>query len=706
MNKPVPYRLALIVPALLAGLGYSSASIADRYRTTQHDFGGVGLLQTPTARMAPEGEFSFNANRTSPYSRYSVSVQPLPWLEGTIRYMAITNRLYGPQIAGDQSYKDKAVDVKARVWEESYWLPDVAVGMRDIGGTGLFSSEYVVASKRFLHFDVSLGLAWGYIGNRGDFSNPLSLLGSGFDERPGRTADQVGDFNQDNYFRGRPGLFGGLEYQTPWDRLRLKFELDGNDYRSEPQNNDQPQDLPVNLGAVFAAARGVDVHAGWERGNTAMLGISFHTNLKTDASTPKILDPAPEARLPPTGVSGQAVDWAAVSQRLQDNAGLDAQQIAERDRELIITAEQTTFRSAAKGLGRASRVLDNATGAGAYDWYTLRHTARGITISETSLRAERLRDLDANRIDPEVMRRAVVTAQPSVVDTDVLYQQPLDRFDAGLSLGYNQNIGGPDGFILYQLLARANAQYRFARNSWLHGSVAANLINNFDKFRYDAPSRLPRVRTNLRQYLTTSDVVIENLQFTHVDEIYQDWYGMVYGGLLESMFGGVGGEVLLRPHGQKWAVGADVNWVRQRGFAQDFGFRDYSVITGHLTGYLQTGYHNVMARGSVGRYLAGDLGATLDLSRRFDNGVTVGAWVTRTDVPAEQFGEGSFDKGVYFTFPFDAFFARSTRSSGTIVWNPLTRDGGARLARYYGLYELTSDRDIELFESEFDQLVK
>ena len=706
MTDRAPFRLALLVPALCAAMGYSPAGLADRYRTTQHDFGGVGLLQTPTARMAPEGEFSFNANRTSPYSRYSVSVQPLPWLEGTIRYMAITNRLYGPRIAGDQSYKDKAVDLKVRVWEESYRLPDVSIGMRDIGGTGLFSSEYLVASKRFLDLDVSLGLAWGYIGNRGDFRNPFSVLGASFDERPGRTAEQVGDFNQDNYFRGRPGIFGGVEYQTPWDRLRLKLELDGNDYQSEPQNNDQQQDSPINLGAVFSVARGVDLHAAWERGNTAMLGVTFRTNLKTSASTPKVLDPAPQARVSPTGVTGQAIDWEAVSQRLQSNAGLDVQQIAERDGELIITAEQTTYRSTAKGLGRASRILDNAAGAGTYDWYTLRHAARGLTIGETSLRAERLRDLDANRIEPEVMRRAVVSAQPSIVDTHVLHEQPLDRFDAGLSLGYNQNVGGPDGFILYQFLARADAEYRFARNSWVHGSVAANLLNNFDKFRYDAPSRLPRVRTNLRQYLTTSDVVIENLQFTQAEELTRDWYGMVYGGLLEGMFGGVGGEVLLRPYGEKWAVGADLNWVRQRGFAQDFSFRDYSVVTGHVTGYLQTGYHNVLAKGSVGRYLAGDLGATVDLSRRFDNGVNVGAWVTRTDVPAEQFGEGSFDKGVYFTLPFDAFFARSTRSRGTIVWNPLTRDGGARLARYYGLYELTSDRDIEVFESGFDQLVK
>lgn len=49
--------------------------------------------------------------------------------------------------SGDQTYKDKAFDLKLRLWEESYWLPQVAVGARDIGGTGLFDAEYLVASK-------------------------------------------------------------------------------------------------------------------------------------------------------------------------------------------------------------------------------------------------------------------------------------------------------------------------------------------------------------------------------------------------------------------------------------------------------------------------------------------------------------------------------------------------------------------------------
>ena len=163
-------------------------------RYTQSDFGGVGLLQTPTARMAPAGELSVNANRTEPYSRYSFSAQPLDWLEGTFRYTAITNRPYGPEsFSGSQSYKDKAVDAKVRLYEESHWLPQVALGMLDLGGTGLFSSEYLVANKRYGEFDFSAGIAWGYLGSRGDFGNPLGALSDRFNERP--TAEGSGNFS-------------------------------------------------------------------------------------------------------------------------------------------------------------------------------------------------------------------------------------------------------------------------------------------------------------------------------------------------------------------------------------------------------------------------------------------------------------------------------------------------------------------------------
>lgn len=701
-------RLATVsaLPILAASTTWAIAAENPRYRTSQHDFGGVGLLQTPTARMAPEGEFSFTINKTSPYTRYSISVQPLPWLESTIRYIDVSNINYGSEDFSSQSLKDKAIDAKFRVWQESRWLPQIALGFRDVGGTGLFSSEFIVANKRFYDLDLSLGVAWGYIGNRGDFGNPLSLISDSFDDRA-KNDDPGGTLNTSSYFSGRPGIFGGVEYQTPWDNLRLKLELDGNDYQSEPLQNNQEQDSPFNVGVLYSLGSNVDLTAAWERGNTATFGITLRSNVKTVQRPPKLLDPPPEPRQAlPTGVDGGSVDWANISQRLENNAGIRVESIALSGDEVVITGQQTTYPSDAEGMSRAARVLDNSLGEGTYDWYTLVHKPYGMALNQTSVNAKTLREYERFEADRRALRYGMENAVPAILDSDEVYQGKLDRANAGLALGYRQNVGGPDSFILYQFLLRTDGQYYFDRNKWLDGTVGINLLNNYDQFKYDGPSNLPRVRTDLRQYLTTSDVQLNRLQYTQTEQINRDWFGMAYAGLLEDMYGGVGGELLYRPHGVNWAVGVDLNWVKQRGYEQDFSFRDYSTLTGHVTGYLRTGFHDVLIKGSVGRYLAGDIGGTIDLSRRFRNGFVFGGWATMTDVSKEEFGEGSFDKGVYLQVPFDAFFLRSTKSTGTLSWNPLTRDGGAKLWRNYELYQLTEDRDLDRFDNSFQNLTR
>ena len=89
----------------LAG-GLLTCAVHGQNAPTQGDFGGGGLWQTPTARMADEGEVAFTASHVSPYTRYDFTLQPLPWLEGGFRYTSIGNHPYGPTaLSGHQSYK-------------------------------------------------------------------------------------------------------------------------------------------------------------------------------------------------------------------------------------------------------------------------------------------------------------------------------------------------------------------------------------------------------------------------------------------------------------------------------------------------------------------------------------------------------------------------------------------------------------------------
>ncbi len=717
-RRPVHLAPGLLALAI-AGSLHAQESAHDL--VTQSDWGGAGLLQTPTARMEAEGQLSLTGSYTSPYARYNVSMQPFPWFEGTFRYMNINNRRYGRQdLSGDQNFKDKSIDIKVRLWEESRYWPEIAFGMRDVGGTGLFSSEYLVANKRFGRIDASLGFATGYIGNRGDIANPLRLINDRFETRPIPDPDitRAGQAGRD-LFRGPIGVFGGITWQTPLDQLLLKVELDGNDYEREPQSNNQRQSSPFNVGLVYRPSPNLQLTAGLERGNTAVIGLTLTTNLATGRSNAPILDRpvvplrrhadpdagAPTATMPralsPDEATSAAPDWAAIAENLNQEAGIRVSRITRRDHEVIIHGSHNRYFYPAQGIGRGARVLDNVLGDDV-TWFTFAHERAGTPIAETSVERQAFSDYVDRRIDLPAFARKVELAPPAQQRRDEVYEAPFRRLRGSVAPGYKQILGGPDGFILYQLSADFSGSYWFSRNTWLSGMVSVDIANNFDKFRYDAPTRLPRVRTWQRQYMTTSDVTVPNLQLTTVRQLGRDWYGMAYAGYLESMYGGVGGEVLYRPFGEQWAIGADVNQVRQRDFDQHAGFRDYEITTGHITGYYTFGRtRRLQANVSVGKYLAGDIGTTVNLTRRFNNGVTMGAYATKTNISSRTFGEGSFDKGIYFSIPMDFVLPRPSRARAEIMWQPLFRDGGAKLFRAYGLHPMTGERSGELL---FDNL--
>jgi hypothetical protein len=115
------------------------------------------------------------------------------------------------------------------------------------------------------------------------------------------------------------------------------------------------------------------------------------------------------------------------------------------------------------------------------------------------------------------------------------------------------------------------------------------------------------------------------------------------------------------------------------------------VVTGHASLYLDTGWQGISAQLDAGRYLAGDWGGTITLKRRFANGWEVGGFATFTEVPFDEFGEGSFDKGLFLTIPFNWFLPYESRSEFTALIRPLSRDGGQRLVVENRLYPIVED---------------
>src|SRR5579885_1508958 len=290
---------ALLAAALHAAAARAQTidwSAPPAFMPSLNDWGEHGLIQAPSARFGADGDFNFTFSHVHPYDRYDIYMTPLPWLEAGFRYTAITNRPYGPaSFSGNQSYKDRSFDLRLRLTDESAGFPATTLGIRDIAGTGLFSSEYLVASRRYYDFDFTLGLGWGLMSSNLSLPNMFGFIKS-MKTRP--SSNGAGSFQFD-YFRGeKMGLFGGIEYHTPIDGLRLKLELDPNNYQNDPLGNRFNVKSPVNFGVVYDPYSFVEMSAGLERGNTIMLRISLTANFNAlgfyrDETKPPQLVPRP-----------------------------------------------------------------------------------------------------------------------------------------------------------------------------------------------------------------------------------------------------------------------------------------------------------------------------------------------------------------------------------------------------------------------------
>lgn len=726
-QSPLARGIAVFL-LLLVSVGAASAQTAaqgDPVRfDSMGDFGNVGLMQNPTARMAPDGQLSLGFSRVWPHERYSLTMQVMPWLEATLRYTNTLNRLYGPQeFSGNQTLKDRGFDFKLRILAESRATPEVAVGFRDIGGTGLFAGEYIVANRRYFDWDFMLGIGWGYLGSRGQMRNPLRALSGSFDSRK-NDVKQGGEVRTGSFFAGkRASWLAGVSYRTPIEGLMLKAELDGSDYQHEPQNNNQKVKSPINIGATYKLNDWLDVSLALERGDTAMFQFVFKENLKSSPGFPKF-DPPPEAVRPRAASVVLAESerlanekpitvprpMARVTQQLEA-AGFDVDAVTldQSNQHLTAYVSQQTWRNHARAAGRAGRAIANSAPPQVEEM-TVANLEAGVETHRISLLRRDLERAESSRVTAEDMwpkAGPLAPTGPSAAEEQrYLNPERYPSFSWNWAPALRQHIGGPDNPYFYQIYLSVGGELQLVRGLSLSGAVGINLYNNFDDLKLASDSVLPHVRSDIKDYLKEGKNNLARLQGDYITQISQNWYGKVSAGILEEMFAGAGGEVLYRPHGQRWAVGGNVYRVRQRDYNQMFDMLDYTVTTGHLDLHYRLPFYNIQTSLSVGKYLAGDKGATFEISRQFENGARVGAWATRTNVSAEQFGEGSFDKGIFISFPLDHVSLFSSRGHLNFAWRPLTRDGGQKLATGKPLSGLLYDSDPDTLASQWSSVLR
>jgi hypothetical protein len=696
-------RLCAAAAALIAVGGHAAAQSVPQFRfpleparptvgttTPTYNFYGVaGLIEMPSGQMMQDGELAVAVSGYGPFLRTTLTYQILPWIQGSFRYTGTRGLVVG-RFGPNDTYFDRSFDLRIQVMREGLWQPSVVIGLQDFIGTGTFAAEYIVATKHLTpRLKVTGGVGWGRFGT----VNPIFSFGT----RPAPGVPTGGTVNF-NWFRGPAALFGGLEWQ-PTDRLGLKVEYSSDDYSFEERNGAAfGRQSQLNFGAEYELARGFRTGVYYLYGSKVGVSVSIALNTKERGGGDALVSrPAAPVALRParsTAPAAWSESWASdpgaaatlrgpLAEALRGE-GLVLEALAVSANRAELRLRNLRYEAAPQAIGRAARAMARLLPA-SVETFDIVLIERGIATSRVTLRRTDLETLEFTADAGTLLRdRADIGAAGALPAGAVRGEGLYPRFSWSVAPFLNTALFDPDNPFLADLALRLSGRVDLAPGLVLSGSVTKRLIGNLDQSNRPSLTLLPPVRSETNFY-NRADPVLERLTLAYYVKPGENIYARLTAGYLERAFGGVSAEVLWKPVNSRLALGAEINYAVQREF-EGLGFRNYNVVSGHVSAYY-TLPQNFHAQLDVGRYLAGDWGATVSLDREFANGWRVGAFATLTDVPFATFGEGSFDKGIRLVVPISAITGQPSRVTATAVLRPTLRDGGARLNVDGRLYE-------------------
>jgi hypothetical protein len=693
-------KVAFAAACALVGLCPQGGRAAEEPRPVLNWYGQSGLLDMPSARMLPDGELAVTiASLGSLSERYNLTFQALPWLEASFRYARID------KLAGNGDLFDRSLSFKARLVQENGWIPNIALGFQDILGTGVFGAEYFVATKSFGNVDATLGLGWGRFSTIGTFKNPFLIFGSAWGVRPPVGFNGTGQVRFNQFFHGPDTApFGGLVWHTGIEGLSGVIEVSSDRYLQEQQAGAIAWRNPLNIGVSYSPWQNVEIGAGYFYGTLFGIRVSLSGNPSVDAFPRRLGAPAPGAALRTADDRRRAVSEAGNKAaaplaneaqirgrilELADQQRVQIESLSLSAHEAAIVVNNTRYRRETDAIGRLTRILMAATPPEVerFRFVSLENglPTREIVLERSAIERTIMARGDAREILPASDIRPASPQEPLLREPAIV---AYPRFGWALTPQLRESLFDPSQPFRYQIFAAASGNVELTRGLNLDATFEVNLFDNFHNLR-PSNSELPHVRSDANLYYTEGKNGIDHLRLTYVRTLAPDVYGLIRGGYLESMFAGFGGEVLWRPERERWALGFAAYQVWQRDFDRLFGLMSYNVLVAHASLYYASPFYGLNFNLHAGRYLAGDYGATLEMTRRFETGVEIGAFFTFTNVPFSKFGEGSFDKGIIIRIPLESVLPIHSQSEARLDFTSLTRDGGQRLGDEQSLYSMT-----------------
>ena len=669
--------------ALLASVPISG--FAQGFAPSFGNLGSIGIIDMPNAAMQPDGETSWSFINNGTSNGGVLNFQLLPNIEASARIISLNN-----WTALGVPLDDNALDLKFRLAQEGAIRPAIAIGFRDFLSNGPTASEYIVASKSFgENLRVTAGIGWGRLGS----SNPILSTGT--------RAPVDSGFGYGHMFAGDAALFGGIEWQTPINNLILKAEYSSDAYTGEQVFGSFTRNSPFNVGAEYRLGSHVSLGAYYNYGSEFGFRLSISGN-PNQPITPQDLGvgPAPVNTRPAD--YSRDVSWAipAVQNRMigilssalaEDGIIVQEGRITGNTLELYIN--NTKYTRQPMAVGRLARIMAGSTPPSVEVFRITLMSGNLPTTTMEIKRADLEAQVDRPNAGPDSFGTTGFSSAPMHIAGEGVWEREIEkRFSWRISPSIPVNLFNAGGLGEIDLIIAGSAQYRVSNAFGLNLSVTQKVFGNIGNSAGVNLSPLPHVRSDAALY-NSAGPAVERFTADFQTKLAPSVYARVSAGYLERMYGGVNAELLWKPSTQNWGLGAEVSYVKQRDFSDLLGFQAYETVTGFATVYWNTGWKGLEAQVDVGRYLAGDWGSTVTLSRQFTNGWEVAAYMTVTDVSFADFGAGNFDKGIRLRIPFNWTLPFESQSATSVSFGGYGNDGGARLDISNRLYATIRGND-------------
>jgi hypothetical protein len=679
--------------ALSGGVAGAGAAWAD----TPTSIGLTGLINMPTARTEPDGTLYLGFSRDQPYSATYGVLQALPWLQISGRYTSIdgTRALE----SGYGTDKDKSAGFKLRLVPEGGlgldWMPEVAFGMEDVQGTRLFKSSFLAASKRFA---------------LGGFGSADATIGYGRDRID--------------------GLYGGVRLRAnALPSWALVAEYDRTDYQRDKHA------FETGVAGRHTGQLGIGLEYAW--GPLTLQAVRHPDRYSFNVS---LAIPLEKRRYVPLLEAGPFAGgaWASAAPRpsarmwREDRAqrqgllrdltleGLRNVRLAYVDGVLSLSVSGSRYQDPSRAVGRVARIaLAHAPwetrtleitwedqGVAGMTWTFFDLAALDRYLAGTATRAELQQSVTLSYADPAgrtaASRRNDLDATLDALALERGASSQLNwalaryRWESASQTSFEiaPSVRGifndPSGVFKYDLGLTAGVNVNLARALWLRGVVRGSVLENISDITQPSNSTLPHVRSDLALYRQGARVKLEQLVVNQLWQPATRVYARASAGLYEEMYGGAGVQALYLAPGGRWAFDGAVDVLRQRDY-KGTGFLPYQTTTAIASAHYRLPWlEGVTATLRAGRFLAGDVGARMELKRRFKSGIEVGLWYTRTNGHDET-SPGSpsspyYDKGLFVRIPLGPLVTRDTNSAANFSLAPWNRDVGQMVASPLDLY--------------------